>query len=264
MSKSTRRTWQSLVVILITIITSFTTTTANAKKIRTYPGTTEISLGTKAIEAPGILPFTGKYQIVLGNLDGMRRATYAHIQLKDQDEPSVQRKGLKYNPPGWHNYRIPDANGKTSWLMDRGHLIGYQFSGLNDEPKNLVTMTKYLNTGFGDSNPEGMLYYENRLDSWLALHQNFWLDYRVTPIYQANELVPRQVALQYVGVDQSGNLLQIKLGGSKEKVDNYGVTTVILNNSSPLAQLDYRTGMLLDSTQIEENNVETEEFDEAA
>ncbi|MFQ9790083.1 MAG: DNA/RNA non-specific endonuclease [Streptococcus salivarius] len=31
--------------------------------------------------------------------------------------------------------------------MNRGHLIGYQFSGLNSEIKNLVPMTRYLNAG---------------------------------------------------------------------------------------------------------------------
>lgn len=127
-------------------------------------------------------------------------------------------------------------------------------------------MTKYLNTGFSDKNPLGMLYYENRLDNWLAIHPNFWLDYKVTPIYQNDELVPRQVVLQYVGIDQNGELLQIKLGGNKESVDHYGITSVVLDNVSPLAALDYRTGMLLDENQHTEegNNLATEELDEAA
>ncbi len=81
-------------------------------------------------------------------------------------------------------------------------------------------MTAYLNTGAlsgaNDSNPEGMLYYENRLDSWLALHPNYWLDYKVTPVYQDDELVPRQVILQYVGIDSEGQALQIRLGGEKK------------------------------------------------
>ncbi|HEK9796731.1 TPA: DNAse, partial [Streptococcus equi subsp. equi] len=103
-------------------------------------------------------------------------------------------------------------------------------------------------------------------DNWLAIHPNFWLDYKVTPIYQNDELVPRQVVLQYVGIDQNGELLQIKLGGNKESVDHYGITSVVLDNVSPLAALDYRTGMLLDENQHTEegNNLATEELDEAA
>ncbi|KPJ22971.1 DNA/RNA non-specific endonuclease [Streptococcus phocae] len=260
------RSTRKLTVLLLIFLSLFTTSSVQAaKKIRTFPDTVHVSLNKPASQTPGILPFNGSYQISLGELDFLNRATYAHIQLRDQDEPKIQRKGLRFNPPGWHNYQLTDSKGKKAWLMDRGHLVGYQFSGLNDEPKNLVTMTKYLNTGFSDRNPLGMLYYENRLDSWLALHPNFWLDYKVTPIYQGDELVPRQVVLQYVGIDENGNLLQIKLGGNKERIDNYGITSVVLDNTSPLAELDYKTGMMLNPTQSEiPSDVETEELEEAA
>ena len=46
--------------------------------------------------------------------------------------------------------------------MNRGHLVGYQFSGLNDEGRNLVPMTAWLNTGAftgtDDRNQSSMLY----------------------------------------------------------------------------------------------------------
>lgn len=82
---------------------------------------------------------------------------------------------LSYNPVGWHNYKIAYGNkGKKAWLFHRGHLIGYQFSGLTNEGKNLVPLTAWTNTGnykgTADSNVEGMFYYEKRLDSWLATH----------------------------------------------------------------------------------------------
>ncbi|MCP1639919.1 DNA/RNA non-specific endonuclease [Streptococcus gallinaceus] len=31
--------------------------------------------------------------------------------------------------------------------MNRGHLIGYQFSGLNDELRNLTPLTAWVNSG---------------------------------------------------------------------------------------------------------------------
>lgn len=78
------------------------------------------------------------------------------------------------------------------WLMARGHLVGYQFSGLNNEARNLVPETAWFNggnfTGTNDGNTASMLYYENRLDSWLANHPNYYLDYQVTPLYEGNEL----------------------------------------------------------------------------
>ncbi|CRH84316.1 Uncharacterised protein [Chlamydia trachomatis] len=126
--------------------------------------------------------------------------------------------------------------------MNRGHLIGYQFSGLNDELRNLTPLTAWINSGnysgMDSGNAEGMLFYENKLDT----HPNFWLDYKVTPVYNGNELIPRQIELQYVGLDNNGNLLTIQLGGGKETVDAYGVTRVTLSNYSPNAQIDYLTG----------------------
>ncbi len=250
MSTQYRRIWQKLTIALLIFVTAFTsvpTQASTGKRIKKFPSTSHVELRTNVSSVPGTLPFDGQNrQIELGELDYLDRATYAHIQLRDQDEPTIKRETLTYNPVGWFNYKVPH-NGKKTWLMNRGHLVGYQFSGLNDEARNLVTMTAYLNTGAlsgaNDSNPEGMLYYENRLDSWLALHPNYWLDYKVTPVYQGDELVPRQVVLQYVGIDPEGRALQIKLGGGKEKVDNYGVTTVTLENISPLAEINYETGM---------------------
>ena len=131
-------------------------------------------------------------------------------------------------------------------MFHRGHLIGYQFSGLTNEGKNLVPLTAWTNTGnykgTADSNVEGMLYYEKRLDSWLATHPNYWLDYKVTPVYTGDELIPRQVTLQYVGIDRDGNLLPIHLSSPKESVDAYGITTVTLDNYSKNANIDYLKG----------------------
>lgn len=195
-----------------------------------------------------LLAFTGNKQLVLGEFDHLGRATSAHIQLQDKDEPKKKREPhLSYNPVGWHNYKIAYGNkGKKAWLFHRGHLIGYQFSGLTNEGKNLVPLTAWTNTGnykgTADSNVEGMLYYEKRLDSWLATHPNYWLDYKVTPVYTGDELIPRQVTLQYVGIDRDGNLLPINLSSPKESVDAYGITTVTLDNYSKNATIDYLKG----------------------
>ncbi|HEM6138124.1 TPA: DNA/RNA non-specific endonuclease [Streptococcus suis] len=195
-----------------------------------------------------LITFNGNKQLLLGEFDHLGRATSAHIQLQDKDEPKKRREPrIKYTPVGWHNYKIAYGNqGKKSWLFNRGHLIGYQFSGLADEGKNLVPLTAWTNSGHykgtDDSNIEGMLYYENRLDNWLANHPHFWLDYKVTPIYSGEELIPRQILLQYVGLDESGNLININLGSPKESVDGNGITTVVLDNYSKNASIDYLKG----------------------
>ena len=215
-------------------------------------GTSATSVYAETVDSyqqSGILKFKKSRQLELGDLDKLRRTTYAHIQLKTSDQPTKKRnEKLTINPSGWHNYKFYYGDGsKKSWLMNRGHLVGYQLSGLNDEKRNLVTMTVWLNTGdykgMDSGNSEGMLYYENKLDSWLDTHPNYWLDYKVTPNYTGDELVARQISLQYVGIDKEGNLLQINLGGGKESQDNYGITHVTLDNTSSNASIDYNTGI---------------------
>lgn len=97
----------------------------------------------KLFKEAGLLPFKSEKQLELGELDSKNRATGAHIQLKDSDEPTEKRDSkLTYDPVGWHNYKFFYGDGREeAWLMSRGHLIGYQFSGLNDEKRNLVPMT---------------------------------------------------------------------------------------------------------------------------
>ena len=113
-----------------------------------------------------LLPFKREKQLVLGELDSYKRSTQAHIQLRYDDKPTEQRESkINVDPVGWHNFKFPvDYSGKEAWFMNRGHLVGYQFSGLNDELRNLTTMTAYLNTGSmtgtDEKNPVAMLFYE--------------------------------------------------------------------------------------------------------
>ena len=218
----------------------------------------------KLFKEAGLLPFKNEKQLVLEELDSLSRAKGAHIQLKNSDEPTEKRNTkLTYDPVGWHNYKFYYGDGtKEAWLMSRGHLIGYQFSGLNDEKRNLVPMTNWLNSGYYtgtvDYNDNSMLFYENKLDSWLATHPNYYLDYKVTPIYQDDELIPRQIELQYVGIDENGTLLEIKLGGTKEKVDQYSVTHVVLDNVSANAEINYLDGTATNTVESQKERVEKE------
>ena len=196
-----------------------------------------------------LLPFKRSKQLVLGELDSYKRSTQAHIQLRYDDKPTEQRESkINVDPVGWHNFKFPvDYSGKEAWFMNRGHLVGYQFSGLNDELRNLTPMTAYLNTGSmtgtDEKNPAGMLFYEEKLAAWLKQNKNAWLDYRVTPLYTDSELIPRQVELQYAGISANGRLIPIQFNSSLEEVNEDGTTRVILNNDAPNGTLDYQTGL---------------------
>lgn len=197
------------------------------------------------------LTFSPSKQLVLGEHDDKQRATDAHIQLANADKPTTKRAArLTYNPAGWHNYRFKyeKSNGKISkeWLFNRGHLVGYQFSGLNDEPKNLVPETAYLNAGalksMNAANKQAMLYYENHLAKWLKTHKGYRLDYQVTPLYRNDELLPRQIRLAYVGYNPRGEKVKINLNSYREENGNDEATVVYLNNDSPNAIIDYSNG----------------------
>lgn len=189
----------------------------------------------------------GHKKLVLGKLDHFGRATGSHIQLKENQTPTAKRATrLTVNPSGWHNYKFRVANtGKTQWLFNRGHLVGYQFCGLNNEKRNLVTETTYLNqgslNGMNSQNDKAMLFYENRLRKWMIQHPQCSLDYSVIPIFNSNELVPRSIKLTFVGYSTHGTKMQIKMPTKRVKLKGK-ISTVYLKNTSPQATIDYQTG----------------------
>lgn len=199
------------------------------------------------------LPFENHKLMVNGDLDSLGRATYGHIRLKYSDKPQDGRESkINVAPVGWHNYRFKyeDEHGKVkkAYLMNRGHLIGYQFSGLNSEIKNLVPMTRYLNAGtMADSktdtnNPNGMLYYENALAKWLKNNPNMYLDYCVVANYTGNELIPRTVTLYWTSFDENGTPYGVELSEEGLATSDGNVSSVTLQNVSKNANINYLDG----------------------
>lgn len=198
------------------------------------------------------LAFNGKKQLELGEYDSLGRATYSHIQLNIKDAPKEEREGkITYDPVGWHNYKLPATiNGKKteSWLMNRGHLVGYLFSGLNSEGKNLVPITRYLNAGTMDdkkidrSNYYSMIFYEMNLKEWLRDNSDKYLDYYVVPIYQGNDLLPNKVAMYWTSFDKNGNQQAIELKNKGQATTEGNISYVILDNTSPNATINYADG----------------------
>lgn len=199
------------------------------------------------------LPFENHKLMVNGDLDSLGRATYGHIRLKYSDKPQDGRESkINVDPVGWHNYRFKyeDEHGKVkkAYLMNRGHLIGYQFSGLNSEIKNLVPMTRYLNAGtMADSktdtnNPNGMLYYENALVKWLKNNPNMYLDYCVVANYTGNELIPRTVTLYWTSFDENGTPYGVELSEEGLATSDGNVSSVTLQNVSKNANINYLDG----------------------
>lgn len=183
--------------------------------------------------------------IQLGDLDLYGRSTFAHIRLSDDQEPGnhgeERNEYINVDPAGWKNFKI-----HGNWVNNRCHLIGYQFSGLNDELRNLSIGTSYLNkgtegSGIDEDNPDCMLFYEQRLDDWLYENPEKELDLYVRPIYEGANMTPTCYYMQWVGFDDAGEQVPIEIGGHSETVKG-NIKGVLLQNRSPSCTIDYERG----------------------
>lgn len=120
-------------------------------------------------------------------------------------------------PTGWQSVKYDFVDGKS--LYNRCHLIGFQLAGENANPKNLITGTRYLNI-------EGMLPFENLVADYVKETDQHVL-YRVTPVFQGQDLVARGVLMEGLSVEDNGE----------------GVTfCVYAYNVQPGVDIDYATG----------------------
>ncbi|QEA58301.1 DNA-entry nuclease [Leuconostoc koreense] len=130
----------------------------------------------------------------LSSLDWLGRPQVANASLNQKLMPPSQkykaRERLTIKTPGYH--AIKTGTNTTDWLYNRSHLIGYQFTGLNNEAKNLITGTRQFNA---DSrvNAKSMVTYETEIADYLHQSKNNYVRYQVKPIYKNVELVPRGV-----------------------------------------------------------------------
>lgn len=171
--------------------TTSTKETASAKPKKTdlasltYSGqlSTEVNNNQPDFRQSDLSTSRGSWQ-TYGNLDSLNRATTANAMLNQSLMPTAKREPLHWDPTGWHNKRI-----SSGWLYNRSHLIGYQLTGQNNNPKNLITGTEEMNVS-------GMLPYENEVADYLKESSNNYVRYRVKPIFKGDELLARGVQME--------------------------------------------------------------------
>ena len=105
------------------------------------------------------------------------------------------------------------------YLYNRCHLIGYQLSAENANTKNLITGTRYLNV-------DGMLPFENMVADYVKETNNHVL-YRVTPMFEGNNLVATGVLMEALSVEDKGDGICFN---------------VFCYNVQPSVSIDYATG----------------------
>lgn len=122
-------------------------------------------------------------------LDPLNRVGTANALIGRESFPTEEREPLNVKPTGWRQKKLSNGD----WLYNRCHLIGFQLTGENDNPNNLMTGTRSFNTPF-------MLNYENQVKSYIKETGNH-VRYRVTPHFQKNELVARGIQLEAKSVE---------------------------------------------------------------
>ena len=119
------------------------------------------------------------------------------MPTEDREEiGSVYPSGWKYN--GKSNNNKYDTNlVEAGYIYNRCHLIGFQLAGENANEKNLITGTRYLNI-------EGMLPFENQIADYIKETGNHVM-FRVTPIYEGDNLVASGVLMEAWSVEDNGD-----------------------------------------------------------
>jgi DNA-entry nuclease len=155
-------------------------------------------------------------------LDKLGRCGVVHASLGlDTMPPKNDERGEinHVKPSGWIQGQYDKDLVDGRWLYNRSHLIGWQLSDEDDNEKNLITGTRYFNV-------EGMLPFENMVAAHLR-EDGGHVMYRVTPIYEGNNLVASGVLMEAYSVEDKGE----------------GVSfCVYIYNVQPGVIIDYATG----------------------
>ena len=129
------------------------------------------------------------------NLDSLNRCGVAYANVSKETMPTEERGRIgMIKPSGWHTVKYNNVDGK--YLYNRCHLIGYQLTGENANEKNLITCTRYMNT-------VGMLEFENKVANYVKETNNHVL-YRVTPIFEGNNLLASGAQMEAYSVEDQG------------------------------------------------------------
>ena len=160
----------------------------------------------------------GKSFLRLAELDELGRCGSAAASLVIHDLPIAERGTLgDLRPSGYHNVKYDDLI-EDGFLYNRCHLIAYALSGINDDPRDIITGTRYLNY-------EGMLPLEQQVLK--AVYDSDRILYRVTPVFCGDELVCRGVRLEALSLPDRGKLFHM---------DRF------CYNVQPGIEIDYETG----------------------
>ena len=154
-------------------------------------------------------------------LDSLGRCGVAYANVSRELMPTEDRGEIgRIKPSGWQQAKYEGiVNSSPPYLYNRCHLIAYCLTAENANEKNLITGTRYMNV-------EGMLPFEEAVARYLDRNDNHVL-YRVTPIFEGNNLVASGVLVEAYSVEDEGAGICF---------------CVYCYNVQPGVKIDYKTG----------------------
>ena len=171
------------------------------------------------------------------DLDNLGRCGVAYANIGQDLMPTEKRGSIgQVKPSGWHTQKYDNVDGK--FVYNRCHLIGYQLTAENANEKNLITGTRYLNV-------EGMLPFENMVADYIK-ETDYHVLYRVTPIFDGDNLVADGVQMEAESVEDNGDGI---------------LFNVFCYNVQPGINIDYATGdssLSGESTDVSADTANTE------
>ena len=174
-------------------------------------------------------------------LDELGRCGAAEACLSTELMPTEKRGSIgSVKPSGWRISKYDFIDGQ--YLFNRCHLIAFMLAAENDNPLNLITGTRYMNT-------EGMLPFETEVCDYIKKTQNHVM-YRVTPVYSGDEPIARGVLMEAYSAEDNGKGICFD---------------IFAYNVQPCVRIDYENGEnYLDDfnvfTTVEETTEQTTEF----
>ena len=180
--------------------------------------------GELSVELSGNVPSFSEEELTTepfehySELDELGRCGAAYANICEELMPTEPRGDIgMIKPTGWHTVKYESVDG--NYLYNRCHLIAFMLAGENDNEKNLITGTRYFNV-------EGMLPFEQMVADYVEETGGHVL-YRVTPVYQGDNLVASGVKMEAYSVEDAGA----------------GVCfCVYVYNVQPGVEIDYATG----------------------
>ena len=197
------------------VYTSQTSTYANLEDIPDYSGEIYVILNNN-IPYFDESDYTTEGFEEYSKLDELGRCGVAYANICKEIMPTEERESIsEVEPTGWVQKKY---NGE--YLYNRCHLIGYQLSGENANELNLITGTRYFNVS-------GMLPFENQIANYIEENENNHVLYRVTPVYEGENLLASGVVLEAYSVEDNGQGICFN---------------VYVYNVQPGITIDYATG----------------------